>query len=171
MYIPRKLLISVAATCAMAGGLAAKTDKPSHTDDHFISEAAQGGQAEVQLGRLAADKAASPQVKQFGQRMVADHSKANGELTNIASQRGINLPNKLDKKDQKQYDHLAKLNGQKFDKAYMSYMVKDHKKDVSAFKHEADHGNNPDLKNFASQTQPILQQHLQMAQQTKSEVK
>lgn len=171
MHIPRKLLISIAASCAMAGGLAAKTDKPSRADDHFVTEAAQGGQAEVQLGRLATQNGASQQVKQFGERMVTDHSKANTELSNIASQKGMTLPNKLDKKDQKEYDHLAKLNGHKFDKTYMNYMVKDHKKDVSEFKHEADHGNNPDLKNFASQTQPILQQHLQLAQQTKKDVK
>lgn len=170
MYIPRKLLIGVAASCAMAGSLAAKTNTPSRADNHFITQAAEGGQAEVELGRLATRHAASDQVKLFGQRMIDDHTKADNDLMNIANREGFTLPNKIDHKDQKEINHLAKLNGPKFDKAYMKYMVKDHKKDVKDFKHEADHGRNPAVKNFASQTQPVLQQHLQLAEQTKSEV-
>jgi putative membrane protein len=173
MYMPRKLLISLAATCAMAGGLAAKTttDKPSRGDSHFMERAAQGDQAEIQMGRLAAQHASSQQVKQFGQRMVQDHSKANGQLMNIASQQGVTLPDKVDRKDQKQYDHLASLNGHKFDQAYMKYMIKDHKKDASEFKHEAEHAKNREVQNFASQTEPTLQEHLRLAKQTKNKLK
>lgn len=171
MYIPQKLLITVAAASAMAGGLAAKTDTPSRADSHFIEKAAQGDHAEVQLGRLAVQNGSSQQVKQFGQLMINDHSKANDQLTGIASRQGVTLPDKLDRHDQKEYDHLASLNGHKFDREYMSYMVKNHKKDASDFKHEAEHGRNKDVQGFASQTEPILQQHLQLAQQTKKEIK
>ena len=171
MYIPRKLLIALAGTCAMTGSLAAKTDTPSRGDTHFIQKAAQGDQAEIQLGRLATRNGSSEQVKQFGQRMINDHSNANNQLMGIAAQQGVTLPDKLDRKDQKEYDHLASLNGSKFDREYMNYMVKDHKKDASEFKHEAEHGRNRDVQNFASQTEPILQQHLRLAKQTKSEVK
>lgn len=171
MYIPQKLLISLAASCAMAGGLAAKTDKPSRTDSHFMEKALQGDKAEVQMGRLAAQHASTEQVKQFGQRMVSDHTKAENQLMNIASQQGVTLPDKLNRKEQKQYDHLATLNGHKFDKAYMKYMVKDHKKDASEFKHEAEHGKNHAVQNFASETEPILQDHLRSAKQTDNELK
>lgn len=170
MFMPRKLLISLAATCAMAGSLAARTDTPSRADNHFVMNAAEGGRAEVEMGRLATQHASSDQVKLFGQRMIDDHSKANHDLMNIASREGFTLPNKIDRKDQKEINHLAKLNGPAFDKAYMKYMVKDHKKDVSTFQHEADHGRNPAVKDFASQTAPVLQQHLQQAEQTKTQV-
>jgi putative membrane protein len=61
-------------------------------DRKFIMDAAHGGMMEVKLGQMAVDKATNPDVKQFGQRMVDDHSKANSELMALASQKGITLP-------------------------------------------------------------------------------
>ena len=66
------------------------------TDAKFVHEAAIGGMAEVSLGKLAAEKATNPDVKQFGQRMVDDHSKANDELKTYASQKGVTLPADVD---------------------------------------------------------------------------
>src|SRR5690348_16339814 len=64
--------------------------KSSGSMDHtFIMKAAEGGLAEVQLGKLAADKGSSEQVKQFGQKMVDDHGKANDELKTIAQGKNI----------------------------------------------------------------------------------
>jgi putative membrane protein len=133
-----------------------------------VREAAQGGMAEVELGKLATEKASSDQVKKFGQRMVDDHSKANDQLKQLASLEGIEVPDKLSPKDQMTKDRLSKLSGEQFDKAYMKDMVKDHKQDILDFKRESTAGSDQGVKTFASQTLPTLQDHLRQAQEIAS---
>jgi len=140
-------------------------------DSTFVNKAAMGGMAEVKLGELAKDHASSQDVKNFGQMMVDDHSKANDELKSIAAKKNITLPSSLGAKEQALYDRLSKLNGADFDKAYMKEMVSDHCADVNEFKRESDHGSDPDVKAFASKTLPTLQHHLEVAQQTDAKVK
>lgn len=142
------------------GQMGAKAD-----DKTFMKKAAEGGLAEVQLGQLAQQNGQSQAVKDFGQRMVTDHTKANDQLKQVASQKGVTLPTSPNAHDQAEYNKLQKMNGEAFDKAYSKMMVMDHKKDISEFKHEANSGSDPDVKNFASQTLPTLQEHLQMAEQ------
>jgi putative membrane protein len=137
----------------------------SMSDKKFVREAAQGGMAEVELGKLATEKGSSEEVKKFGQRMVDDHSKAGDQLKQIASSKGIQVPDKLNAKDQMTKDRLSKLSGDQFDKAYMSDMVKDHTQDVADFKRESNSGNDPDVKNFAATTLPTLQDHLRQAKE------
>jgi putative membrane protein len=132
-------------------------------DRGFVQKAAEGGLAEVELGKLASEKASSDEVKKFGQRMVADHSKANDQLKQVASRVGVTLPDKLNPKDQATKDRLSKLSGEPFDAAYMRDMVKDHTKDLAEFRHESQSAKNDDVKNFAAQTLPTLQDHLQRA--------
>src|SRR5581483_10268084 len=103
-------------------------------DRQFVKKAAEGGLAEVQLGQLATEKAASPEVKQFGQRMVDDHTKANEQLKQVASDEGVTIPDKLSAKDAATKARLEKLSGKAFDHAYMRDMVMDHTKDVSDFR-------------------------------------
>jgi putative membrane protein len=133
-------------------------------DHKFAMEAAMGGMMEVELGRLAAQKGASDEVRQFGQRMVDDHSKANEELMRVASSKGMTPPATLDAKHQAAIQKLSALSGEKFDKEYVKMMVGDHKKDVAAFQKEASRGMDADLKTFAASTLPTLQEHLQMIQ-------
>jgi putative membrane protein len=144
------------ASSSQSGKLAA-------SDRQFMIKAAQGGKAEVELGQLAQQNASSPEVKQFGQRMVTDHTQASEQLKQIASQKGVTLPESLNAKDAATKARLEKLNGQAFDRAYMKDMVMDHTKDVSEFKTEAKTGKDPDVKNFASQTAPTLEEHLKQA--------
>ena len=118
----------------------AGTGTLSGADTKFVLEAAAGGMAEVSLGKLAAEKATNPDVKQFGQRMADDHSKANEELKAFASQKGVTLPAEVNPAAKAVEARLAKLSGAAFDKAYMQDMVKDHDKDVAAFKHALDGG-------------------------------
>lgn len=133
------------------------------SDRKFMEKAAQGGMAEVKLGQLAAEKAGADQVKKFGQRMVDDHSKANDQLKQIASSKGVQLPTELDKSTQREYDKLSKLSGPDFDREYMDHMVSDHKKDVGDFKKESSKAKDADLKQFASSTLPTLEEHLNLA--------
>jgi putative membrane protein len=139
-------------------------------DQAFVLEAAKGGMAEVEVGKLAVDKASNADVKKFGQRMVDDHSKANDELKAIASSKHITLPASLDAKDKAMYDRLSKLSGAAFDRAYMQAMVTDHVTDVAAFKREAQTGNDPEVKAFAAKTLPTLEDHLKMARSTDTQV-
>ena len=136
----------------------------------FANEAAQGGMAEVELGRLAAQKAADPSVRAFGQRMVADHSKAAAELKTLAARKGMQLPNEINSEQKSELDKLAKLSGAEFDKEYMSAMLKDHEDDVKAFETQSKEGNDSDVKAFAGKTLPTLQEHLQMAREAAQKV-
>ncbi len=144
--------------------------KLSSADKRFVSEAAQGGLAEVELGRLATQKAQSADVKSFGQQMVDDHTKANDELKSLASGMGVTVPSDLDSADKAEMARLEKLSGDQFDKAYMQRMVKDHRKDIAEFKRESSSGRDAQVKEFASKTLPTLEQHLQHAEHTASAV-
>ncbi|HEY3788791.1 MAG TPA: DUF4142 domain-containing protein [Urbifossiella sp.] len=162
--------VTIAAMCLLSLGVAAQSSSNSSaqvspSDKMFMDKAAQGGMAEVQLGQLATEKAQSDDVKKFGQRMVDDHSKANDQLKSLASQKSVTLPTDLNAKDQALKDRLSKLSGAQFDHAYMQAMVKDHKEDIAEFQKEANRGKDSDVKNWASQTLPTLQDHLKMAEQ------
>ena len=177
--------ITVAAALAVVGicGLAAQqSSDPSNSssanrmstakasagetmaDTKFMKEAAQGGMAEVALGQLAVEKASNADVKKFGQRMVDDHSKANDKLKQLASEKNVALPQDLNAKDKATKASLEKLSGEQFDQAYMKDMVKDHKKDVSDFRRESKAAHDPDVKQFAADTLPILEEHLKQAE-------
>lgn len=145
------------------------TDIEKDTD--FAVEAADGGMFEVQMGTLAQSNASSPEVKKFGQMMVDDHSKANDELKALASQKNISIPASLGEKHQKKYDDFAKKKGAEFDKDYMELMVDDHQNDIDHFEKEANNGNDPDIKNWASSKLETLRHHLDMAKSTRDAVK
>lgn len=134
-------------------------------DNHFVMDAATGGMAEVELGKLAADKATKPEVKQFGQRMVDDHGKANDELKSLAQSKQITLPSAIDGKHKATIDRLSKLSGEAFDRAYVQEMLKDHQKDVAAFRSESKSGRDAEVKAWAAKTLPTLEEHLKQVQE------
>jgi len=136
-------------------------------DIEFMLDAAKGGLAEVELGKLAAERAQSDEVKKFAQRMVDDHTKANEQLKQIAESKSIKLPTEVETKDKALMQRLEKLNGAAFDRTYMNAMVNDHVKDVSEFKREANAGRDPQVKSFATSTLPTLEEHLQQAKQAR----
>ncbi len=158
------------STSASSGKSGSAAGSVAASDRKFVTEAAHGGLAEVELGQLATQKASNADVKSFGQMMVDDHTKANDELKTLASGKGITLPSALDAKDKATKARLEKLSGDQFDKAYMETMVKDHKTDIAEFKHAASSAKDSDLKSFADKTLPTLEKHLQKAEQTASAV-
>jgi putative membrane protein len=147
-----------------------KSKMPSG-DKKFVMEALKGGMGEVELGKLASEKASNDAVKQFGKRMADDHGKAGEELKKLAQDKGITPPGELDAKHKKLHDRLAKLSGADFDRTYMDEMVKDHRKDVKEFKREADKAKDPDVKAFAVKTLPTLEEHLKQAESVHAQVK
>ena len=130
----------------------------------FATEAASGGMMEVQLGKLAQEKAQSSRVKEFGAMMVKDHTQANDELKAIAAKQNIVLPDSMSSDKKQHLDDLSKKTGKDFDKAYMDMMVDDHKEDISKFKDAAQNSPDSAVKAFAANAVPVLQKHLDSAQ-------
>jgi len=151
--------------------LKAKDSTELSEDAKFAVAAANGGMLEVELGKLAKNKAIAPKAIAFANMMVTDHTKANTELKALAGTKFITLPAILDSKKQKDYDDMSKMKREEFDKTYIDYMVKDHKEDIELFKKEAQEGKDAELKAFAAKHVPILEHHLQMAQQAVDAVK
>jgi putative membrane protein len=142
----------------------------SPDDSKFMTEAASGGTMEVKAGQIALAKGTSKEVKDFGQQMVTDHSKANEELRELAKQKNVVLPDSVSNDDQKKLDKLNKESAKDFDKTYMDMMVDDHNKDVDAFQKVVDHPKDADVKAWAEKTLPTLKNHLQMAKLYKDAV-
>jgi putative membrane protein len=142
------------------------TGSSSSATTTFAAEAARGGMMEVDMGRLAAQKAVDPRVRAFGERMVRDHSTADAALRQAAAETGVDLPGKLDAQQRQTIDDLAALSGPAFDHAYMKDMVKDHEEDVAAFRKEVGSSVNSPIQAWAVRTLPTLEEHLRLAQET-----
>jgi putative membrane protein len=131
----------------------------------FLVKAASGGLMEVELGRMAEQKASNAEVKSFGSRMVKDHSQANEDLKALAAKKNITLPTAPGEDHQKHIADLKNLSGAEFDKQYVDMMVKDHQEDISLFEDATkDDKVDADVKAFAQKTLPVLKSHLQMVQ-------
>jgi len=167
-------LTKVLVTLAVASQMATLTYAADHStsaqsttltkaDSKFITDAAEGGLMEVRAGELAQQKGQSADVKALGQRLVTDHSKANDELKQLASSKGITVASQLPDHHQKMLDKLS--NASDFDKAFKDMAVKDHKKDIKEFEHALKKSNDTELKAWISKTLPNLQEHLRMAEQ------
>jgi putative membrane protein len=135
--------------------------KLSVQDTHFMKVAAMAGMAEVNDGTLAENMGDST-VKNIGNRMVADHTKANAQLASIAKEKGVALPTQVGPKLAAVSAKLKTLSGNSFDSYYLQTELKGHQMVINAFKAEASTGSDPDLKAFASSTLPTLQMHLSM---------
>ena len=146
-----------------ATGTAVGTAALSRQDQKFLMDVAMDGLLEVELGRWAAQQGESAAVKQFGRRMVDDHTKANAELMTLASSKGVTLPTALDRSHQAHVTRLSRMSGAAFDRAYAKLMASDHAKAVAAFERQSTRSGDADVQAFATKTLPTLQEHLQMA--------
>lgn len=182
MKFCKLIVLSVACIAApVLFGAASAQDNSQHMDSGsakmlksadttFAMKAAQGGIEEVKMGQLAAEKASSPDVKQFGQHMVDDHTKANDDLKSVAEKEGMTLPTDMNAKQKAMYDRLSKLSGAQFDHAYVRGMVQDHEVDVKEFQQESSAGKDQGIKDFATRTVGTLQQHLEMIKSIQSKM-
>jgi len=153
-------------------GQSFETYKSKADDDEamFIKTAALGGLMEVQGGQYAARNATDPKVKAFGQKMVADHSKANKEVAALAKKYQLILPTELPADQKAHMDMMMKMTGAAFDKHYMDMMVNDHVKTLELFK-SALAVESKDISAFAKKTLPVLQEHYDMAKKIHAEMK
>jgi putative membrane protein len=135
-------------------------------DQAFVTKAMQGGEAEVELGKLAQEKSQSADVKQFGQKMVSDHSQMGEKwFKPVAKEVGVSEPKGPSKKDKKLIEKLQGLSGPEFDTEYIQAMVKDHKEDLKEFQNAAQTAQDPNVKQIAEQGQKIISLHLQLIEQ------
>ncbi|MHA3770068.1 DUF4142 domain-containing protein [Verrucomicrobiota bacterium sgz303538] len=172
--------LAVAVTVGLAGSVIAQ-EKPAAApatpaagqpagqlaaaEQAFVKKAAIGNLAEVKLGEMVRDKASAQEVKDFASKMVTDHGQAQKDLEAVATAKGVQLPADLDAKHKERADKLGKLSGAELDKAYMSEMLKDHKKDVAEYESASKSIKDPDLKGYVDKTLPVLQEHLKLVQQ------
>lgn len=144
---------------------------PSDKDKKFVEAATSGGMMEVELGKYAQENAVNQEVKDFGAKMVVDHSKANEELAALAQSKGITAPTAMTEHHTKMVADMKEKKGAEFDKAYVDMMVDDHKEDIEAFEEEAKDGQDDDLQAFANNTLPTLQEHKAMIKAIKDKMK
>jgi putative membrane protein len=128
-------------------------------DKMFLRKTAEGGIAEVKLGKLAVQKASSDDVKAVGQKMIDDHTKINDDMAQVADTMGVMLPKTMNKEDQAEYDKLSKLSGNDFDIEYLSFMVQDHRHDLHAFRIEAASPTDPALHDAVVKAARIIHEH------------
>lgn len=146
-------------TADSARGAQGMVDDKTHT---FMNDAAEAGMAEVEIAKLAKDRALNPRVKNFAEMMIKDHTAANNDLMTVARGKNVTLPSTLGK-HQEHLEDLSKKNGAEFDKAYMKAMVNGHEDVVKEFEKCSQNGTDPDVKTFAAQKLPTLRMHLDSA--------
>jgi putative membrane protein len=171
-----------------------KAGKLSRADEKFVKDAAKGGMMEVHVGKLGVQKAQSDQVKQFAQRLIDDHTKANTELKSLATSKGVTLPEAhegitstrddtdrtqvreksdaqgTDRKERGAMKKLEGLSGTDFDREFVKMAVNDHEKDVKEFEKASKNCDDAELKSFASKTLPTLREHLSQAKSLQASV-
>jgi len=169
-----KRFATIAAACALvlAGAAAAGTDKPTGTtsaeapysDAMFFAQAAAGGMAEVDAGKLATSKGNSTDVRGFGQKMITDHTKKNAELAALAAKKGVTLPSATDAAHQQMLDELKSLSGDAFDLCYADDMVKGHEKMAALMEQAARDSKDADIRMFATDTLKAVHAHHALAE-------
>ena len=137
--------------------------KAEMSDTHFARSVASAGMAEIQLGRLASERGSRDVVKAFAERMVVQNGAAADQLQAVAQKENVTLPARLTSHEQQAYDQLVHLRGSAFDRAYAQHMVEVHEKDLNDFQSEANLGNDQNMRTFADQTLPMIQEHLNLA--------
>ena len=147
-----------------AGGETSPTSLSSR-DRTFVMQAGQLSMMEVELGRLAVQRGSSAGVKQYGQEMVEDHTRANQELMQLAMQKKVELPTEMSTQNTALIDRLSGLSGKSFDTAYKQAMIDSHNQAIALFQAQSQQGQDPQLKAWATQKLPKLQAHLDMVNQ------
>jgi putative membrane protein len=158
-----------------AGSVADRTAGAESVDQQFVQKAAADNIGEIQLGRLATQRAESPSVKQFAERVVDDHTKALDALTTAAGQSGTQVTRELDDKHREIHERLSRLQGAAFDREYMKTMVQAHEDAVNMLEDRAERApraagtavESPEgrVNQWAADTLPVVQTHLQQAKQ------
>lgn len=163
-----------AATLALTLPLLATTSVSALavTSEEFVNKATISDMFEVRSGKLAADKAKSEDVRDFGEQMVDDHTETTDDLMELIKDENIDVqpPTELDEKHQANLDKLKNLSGAKFDQTYIPMQVLAHEQAVNLFEDYSKSGDNDALKEWAADTVPTLKEHLEEARDLNTEL-
>ncbi len=129
-------------------------------DALFAAAAGSGGLAELNVSQIGFQRATDPQLKQFSQRMIDDHTKLNQQLMNVVTRKGIRVPETIDARAQFCAESLAGLSGEKFDECYAMAQLVIHMDALAMFEAEAHRGQDPDIRAVAASALPIIKEHL-----------
>lgn len=155
-------VVALLPAAALTAHAQAGSSAASVADKHFVTAALRGGMAEVELGKLAAEKGNGGDVKQFGEKMVTDHTQLGDQMKQVAQQIGVTPPSTMTASDLALEAKLKMLSGDAFDKAYIQAMVKDHEDDLGAFNKEITGGSSTTVKDAAREGAKVIQEHLDM---------
>ena len=154
--------VTLAAATLLAATPAFAQD--ARSSQEFLKEAIQGNNAEVEMGKLAAARGGSKEVRDFGKMLSTDHAKAGAEARKVAKQIKLTPPTGIPPEAQETKAKLEKLRGAEFDKEFAVAMVEDHEKDIAAYTEQATNGDDNRVKGMATKQLPTLKKHLDMAQ-------
>ena len=133
-------------------------------DTAFVNTVAQADTEEINAAQLAETNSHSARVKSYAQQMVSDHTAANQKLASIAQSKGVTPTMTPDDAHTQMMSQLQGEHGRAFDRAYIQGQINDHQMVIQVLQNEAQTGTDPELKDFASTTLPVIQHHLQMAE-------
>jgi putative membrane protein len=156
------LVLVIIATAVIAAAMQPPPDRTANEDREFITKSTQGSLAEVELGKMALQKSQNPDVREFAQKMVTDHSKLIEDMKPVASRIGSKMPTEVNSKQRQEAEKLQGLSGDSFDKAYITTMVADHHKDLQEFTEEESRTANPYLKDAVSKGKEVIRMHTEM---------
>jgi len=168
---PQPTTPSTSAPPMTSGDIPQEAVNPLAADQKFLKDATEGARTQVELGKLAQEKGSSDAVKEFGKRVVEDHSKTSTDLEQLAAKAGVSVESDMPKKARKAQEKLSKLSGPDFDRTFTKMMLNDHKSDAKSFEKESKNGKIPEAKEFASNSLPTVQERLKMAQELDETVK
>lgn len=152
----------------IVAGLLPVTAYGADSTQDFVAAAIQGNNSEIMLGELAQKKASSPAVKQYGQMLVSEHSKARDGMEMLAASMNVKRSVDATPEGKQEYDKLMKLSGDAFDKEFIDAMIKDHEKDVAEFEKQAKANHAASME--AQHQLPALRVHLEAAKSIRSKL-
>jgi len=163
------------ASAQQSSATPSSSNSLSSQEQHFLDHIAKDSQGEVQLGKMAESKTSNPQVKEFAQKMVHDHTTLDQQIQQVMSKHGMSMPAPMTAEQQQLQKKLQGLSGQQFDRAYMAAEVKGHEQAIAGVSPHARNEDqlkpsHPDVAELAQEVNPVLKDHLNLAKQVAPEV-
>lgn len=157
---------------AMAGpvGQMSAATLGANTVQGYVKNAAESGMYEIQAAEIALQRAKTPAVREFAQMMQTDHTQNSNKLKAVVPVEGVGWPEKLDERRQGMLDNLKAAGDADFENVYMDQQVAAHQEALTLHRGYADGGDNAELEQFAAQSAPIIEQHLQRAQEIQAQI-
>jgi len=164
----RRFAVAVAVTALvfpLVGQARARSNESNTpTDKQFLTTAAEINLGEIELGKLAEQKGNNAAVKDFGKRMITDHSLLEDQVKTVAKNEGVTLPTTAGPDVAALQKQLAKDSGAKFDQAYIQHMLAGHNRAITTFEYQIEHGQNGAIKSYAESALPVIQDHIRIAE-------